>query len=95
MKMDKVLKSIKNEALEKLWRKIPTKPEECKIYMGVQYLEECDPMKLENLPLVSKKAFEAKGFEEAREIFLTLYGSEVKGLKVRQSAPVGFGKKAI
>ncbi len=89
--MDKVAK-LKCESLEKRWRKMPLKLEECKVFAQQTFMEECAAEKFETVPLpvVSKKVFDQKGFQEVRELFMNLYGSEVKELKVRASAPVGY-----
>ncbi len=78
-----------------MWRRIPAKPEECKVFGQLVYLEECAPESFSAvlLPLVSKKVFEQKEFQNVRELFMNLYGNEVKELKVRASAPVSRGKK--
>ena len=91
--MDKLAKQ-KHESLEKLWRKMPTKAEDTKLFGQLAYLEDCgaESFGTATLPLVSKKVFDQKEFQEVRELFMNLYGNEVKELKVRASAPVGYKK---
>ena len=90
--MERVAKQ-KYEPLDKLWRKQPIKPEECKIYMQLLYLEDCDENNIMgNLPMISKKVFDQRGVNEATSLLATLYGSEIKKFKARASAPVGYKK---
>lgn len=84
VKLEKIVKT-KYESIDKIWRKTPGCKEDCKIFLQMRLLEEYDSSKIEPgmLPLISKKVFEQKYFEQAKQIFYELYGSEIKDAKKR------------
>lgn len=80
--MDKLIKG-KYYPLDKVWRKSPTKQEECKIYESVGILEEFDIYSASEhiFPLVSKRALEKQIFEESSNIMADIYGAEISETK--------------
>jgi hypothetical protein len=84
----------KFENIDKLWRRSPAKMEDQKIYTQSTFFEDTDPNALGvgMFPLISKKVFNNEKFKESSDVFVSIYGSEVKELKVRASAPVGYKK---
>lgn len=68
----------------KMWRKAPTKLEDCsKIYQMVKCLETCEETKLQSneLPLVSVKVFEQFRYSEAQTYFAAFIESINKEMK--------------
>ncbi len=87
--MDKLI-NRKYEPIEKVWRKSPTKVEECKLYEQTPVMEDFDlPAPGDSImPLVSKKVFEKFDFEESCRIMIEAYGKDMKEFKSRASAPL-------
>ena len=80
--MDKLIKG-KYFSVDKVWRKSPTKQEECKIYENTGILEDFDINSTsENIfPLVSKRALEKHNFEESSNIIAEIFGAEINEAK--------------
>ena len=67
----------KYEQPDKVWRKSPTKLEECKMYESATPMEEFDWNQINDhkLPLVSKKVFAQGKFEGAFKFMQEQYGA--------------------
>lgn len=55
------------------------------MYGEQSYMEEYSAEKLERLPLITRRAFELGGSEEAREAFLSRYEGNLAQLKSTSS----------
>ena len=80
------MKAKHEVATGKMWRKAPTKIEECsKIYQMAKCLETCEETKLQSneLPLVSVKVFEQFRYTEAQTYFAGFIENISKEMKDR------------
>lgn len=57
----------KYEFPQKIWRRSPTKLEECKQYNNINFLEDFNVLQINNqmLPLIPKSCFDQSKFDEA------------------------------
>ena len=91
--MDKIA-NRKYDRIDKIWRKSPSKLEECKLYENFAMMETFTPDTGIDyvMPLISNKVFDQIDFEAATEAVEKMYTEDFKEIKARISDP---GRKSI